>query len=349
MKRVLFLLCVQVLGLTSAGASDAAQNAGKTPPLEPPVALSTAPSPAPSSGTMSPLPAEDAPLFASPTRLDRIGRIMAPVTINGQGPFRLVVDTGASDSTISPKLAQALGIEPAQGLSILVNGVTGSAQLPSAVLQRIEAGSLLIENAHVPIIWSSIMADADGILGVAGLHKERVLVDFEHDRVVISHSRGRGPTMGYYKIPARRLPGGLMVVSARVGGIRADAVIDTGSERTLGNSALRQALHDRALRRGKVKDPVMTSVYGATADITDGEVQAAPVIELASISVSDVGVVYGDFHIFQVWNLERRPALILGMDVLGTVRAIEIDFAESELYVDTAHRLPTAPRLTRQY
>ncbi|MFL6618280.1 MAG: hypothetical protein ACJ8MH_06740, partial [Povalibacter sp.] len=33
-------------------------------------------------------------LFAAPTRADRIGRIMAPVTINGRGPFRLIVDTG---------------------------------------------------------------------------------------------------------------------------------------------------------------------------------------------------------------------------------------------------------------
>src|SRR5688572_17412347 len=45
------------------------------------------------------------PLFASPTRIDRIGRIVAPVYINGQGPFRLVVDTGASHSTVSPQLA----------------------------------------------------------------------------------------------------------------------------------------------------------------------------------------------------------------------------------------------------
>src|SRR5690606_32715782 len=40
-------------------------------------------------------------LYASPTRRDRIGRIIAPVIINGQGPFRFVVDTGATHSAIS--------------------------------------------------------------------------------------------------------------------------------------------------------------------------------------------------------------------------------------------------------
>ena len=45
---------------------------------------------------------EDPTLFASPTTRDHIGRIVVPVKINGRGPFRFIVDTGASDSTVSP-------------------------------------------------------------------------------------------------------------------------------------------------------------------------------------------------------------------------------------------------------
>ena len=44
-------------------------------------------------------------LFASPTTRDHIGRVVVPVTLNGQGPFRFIVDTGANHSTISPQLA----------------------------------------------------------------------------------------------------------------------------------------------------------------------------------------------------------------------------------------------------
>ena len=47
----------------------------------------------------------DEPRFVAPTRRDRIGRIWAPVLINGQGPFRLVLDTGASHSALTPRLA----------------------------------------------------------------------------------------------------------------------------------------------------------------------------------------------------------------------------------------------------
>ena len=36
------------------------------------------------------------PRYVAPTRRDRIGRIWAPVLIDGKGPYRLVLDTGAT-------------------------------------------------------------------------------------------------------------------------------------------------------------------------------------------------------------------------------------------------------------
>jgi predicted aspartyl protease len=50
------------------------------------------------------------PRYVAPTRRDQIGRIWAPVFINGRGPFRLVLDTGASHSAITAMVALALGI-----------------------------------------------------------------------------------------------------------------------------------------------------------------------------------------------------------------------------------------------
>jgi hypothetical protein len=51
--------------------------------------------------------AEPEPLFAAPTRLDRIGRVMTQVMVNGKGPVRFVIDTGASRSTLAPHLAKS--------------------------------------------------------------------------------------------------------------------------------------------------------------------------------------------------------------------------------------------------
>ena len=66
----------------------------------------------------------------------------------------------------------------------------------------------------------------------------------------------------------------------------------------------------------------LTSVYGATNEVEPGEVVNAPIIAIESLRVQGVELVYGDFHIFKVWGMEREPALIIGMDVLGTVATL---------------------------
>ena len=73
--------------------------------------------------------ADPEPLFAAPTRLDRIGRVMTQVMVNGKGPFRFVIDTGASRSTLSPHLAKSLGLTHSVGRNVMLNGVTGAGDL----------------------------------------------------------------------------------------------------------------------------------------------------------------------------------------------------------------------------
>lgn len=321
--RVLLLPGVLLTAIASAASA---------PPV---VSTGSPPQPAADATPGSTAPTEDL-LFASPTRLDHIGRIVAPVMVNGQGPFRFIVDTGASRSTVSPRLAQTLGLTPAAELPLKVNGITGTADVPSVAIHLIQAGDLVIEDTRLPVVWAPLMAGADGILGVAGLKGERIFVDFKHNRVVISRTRNGGTPQGFDRVPARLLPGGLLAVSARVGGVRVEAVIDTGSERTIANNALREAL---AWRRRKGEVAQVTDVYGATTEVASGQVDRAPTIDFGGVKISNVTVVYGDFHIFRVWGMESRPALIIGMDVLGTVNALAIDFQRSELYIDSVFHM----------
>jgi hypothetical protein len=52
-----------------------------------------------------------------------------------------------------------------------------------------------------------------------------------------------------------------------------------------------------------------------------------------------VAVIFGDFHVFKVWDLEKRPVLLLGMDVLGVMDTLVIDYRRQELKV----RVKTRP------
>lgn len=251
--------------------------------------------------------------------------------VNGEGPFRFIIDTGASHSTISPQLATRLGLTVTDSTPMLVNGITGTALVPSVEIEKLEAGALVYEDVRFPVVWAPVMAGADGILGVAGLKKERILVEFSHNRVCVTQKGLMGTPLGFIRIPAYRLEGGLMSIDARVGSVKARAIIDTGAERSLGNLALREGLERLRNAMQKTK---MTDVYGSTDAVVQGEIGTAPLIALGPIKIADVDLVYGDFHIFQVWKLEDRPALIIGMDVLGSVQSLEIDFRNQEIYVE---------------
>jgi hypothetical protein len=133
------------------------------------------------------------------------------------------------------------------------------------------------------------------------------------------------------RIPAQRVEGGLLMVIAQIGGVRVRAIIDTGAERSLGNPALLAALG----KRGKLYAPRLTNVFGTTATVIQGELRAIPPVTLGMATISQVDLVFGDFHIFDIWDLNDGPAMLIGMDVLGTVHQLIIDFGRAEVYVDS--------------
>jgi hypothetical protein len=233
----------------------------------PPVAAEPASSP-PISGDhpLSRAEAEESSLFALPTTHDHIGRVVVAAMVNGKGPFRFIVDTGATNSTVSPRLVHELGLQPTGAASIVLNGITGTAQVSAVTLDRLQAGDMTIDQLVAPVVWAPVMAGADGILGAAGLTGRSLSVDFERNYVRISRGVEMGVRAEALKIHATRVTHGLITLSMQVGRVHGLAVIDTGSERTLGNPALQAALK---LRNRTGAEALVTSVYGATEQGAD--------------------------------------------------------------------------------
>ncbi len=272
-------------------------------------------------------------LLACPTTLDHIGRVVVEAEVDGQGPFRFVIDTGASHSTVSPQLARKLRLPISKIPLIELEGITGSAPVPAVRIRTLRAGVVTIRNTWVPVLSTPMMAGADGILGIAGATNSTLLVDFQHNRVRVARDLDGDIRFDYSRVHTMRVAGGLMAIPAYVGHVRALAIIDTGSERSLGNPALRAALH--LDDTPGTLEPV-TAVYGATPQVEPGRIVTAPMIAIGRLRIAGVDVIYGNFHIFKVWGLEKRPAMILGMDVLGTVEGLGFDFRQHNLFVGRA-------------
>lgn len=56
-------------------------------------------------------------------------------------------------------------------------------------------------------------------------------------------------------------------------------------------------------------------------------------IKIGEINITDVDVIYGDMHVFKAWDLEDEPALLVGMDVLGVLHTIVVDYRRKELQI----------------
>ena len=268
------------------------------------------------------------PRFVAPTRRDRIGRIWAPVFINGRGPFRMVLDTGASDSAITAPVATVLGLVPSPSHLVLVQGVAGSAIVPTVQVDSLSVGDLDVTSATLPIL-ADALGGAEGVLGTAGFSDKRIDIDFLHDRITIVRSHGEHAPIGFITLPLERSGPGLLMVQGSVAQVHVHAVIDTGAERSIGNEALRRVLVSRHAQGTPDK------IYDVTTHVQGGEMFESPPIMLGRIEIRGARITYGEVGIFEHWRLTQEPALLLGMDALGLLDALIIDYRRRELQLRT--------------
>ena len=268
------------------------------------------------------------PRYVAPTLRDRIGRIWAPVLIDGQGPFRLVLDTGATKSAVTAKVAEALGKTLENPGTVMLQGATGAVQVPAISVETLEIGELLMEPKRLPIVPDAL-GGAEGVLGTEGLGDKRITIDFRHDRITIMRSRNERAGPGFVTIPVKFMRGRLLVVDAWLGGVRTKAIIDTGGQSTLGNLALRDALARHRSSTAAVSD----QVTGATLDIEIGDRVSTPAIAMGDIMVKNPAMTFSDFSIFKHWKLTGEPVMLVGMDVLGLIDTLIIDYRRRELQI----------------
>ncbi len=267
------------------------------------------------------------PRYAAPNQRDRIGRVWAPVMINGHGPFRLVLDTGASGAAVIQSVATRLGIATETARKVQLHGVTGSAIVPSIPVERIEVGELLLEGKHLPVVPDAF-GGAEGVLGTEGLIDKRIMIDFRRDEISIMRSRRQRAEEGFTEIPLTLGSNRLLSLEVMIGRIPVKAILDTGAQVSVGNRALREMLRRRPADSGVERD-----IVGVTLDVARGQLVPIPIMHIGDVQVRGLHLTFGDMFIFERWKLTREPTLLLGMDVIGSFDALVIDYRKRELQI----------------
>lgn len=246
-------------------------------------------------------------------------RMTVPVLVNGRGPYRFVVDSGADTSVIGQRAARELQL-PA-GTPVTLHGITASAQVERVRVESLGFGQSAFRDMQLPVLQERDLGAA-GMLGIDALVEQRLLLDFERRIIKVEDAQRRAPRLdGEIVVTARRHRGQLILTEARANGRPVDAVIDTGSEITIGNTALRnQLLHRYGDRFTTI---AVTGVTGVTVNLQLARVAE---IRLGSVILQDVPIAFAEVPPFRVFGLTEQPALLLGTDLMETFRRVSLDF-----------------------
>lgn len=272
------------------------------------------------------------------TAFDQARRMTVPVFLDGHGPFQFVVDTGANRSVVSSEVAQKLGLESAG--TAPVHGIAGVEPANLYKVKRMRVGETFSSSLEVPGLPNAKLG-ADGILGVDVLHNRRVMLDFTANRFEIAASekggvigRGHDTRLGesgpqIVTIPARYRFGQLVIVGAEVAEVPVTAFLDSGSQISVGNLALREAVLRK--RPELAERFVQAPLVSATGQVAHGELALLPSLRLGSLKLQRLVAVFADLHIFRLWELEDRPAILVGIDVLRQFENVVLDFGRKEV------------------
>ena len=269
-------------------------------------------------------------------RIDRHHRMTVPVRLGGRGPYRFLVDTGADRTAVSTALAAELGL--ASGPMATLHSVTGISQVATATVPTLEVTDSQARSVEAPVLERAHMG-ADGILGVDSLRAQRVMFDFRSQKISIvpSARKRERDEAGTIVVTAKLRRGHLIVTTARANGVALTVVLDTGSELTMGNAALRAKLEARR----KLAHPVPVEMLSVTGEKLVGEGFYLRQVEIGDVIMRDMMIFFSNAPIFGSLALEDRPAALLGMNALQAFDKVSIDFAKKQL------RIVVPPRTRR--
>lgn len=197
--------------------------------------------------------------------------VLRQVHLNGQGPFRMMIDTGAAASAIRPEVARRIGVAP--GYRVEQVTAAGVSVAPAGRLS-VRAGE--IEDAGIEFIFSPLgFPGIDGVLGQNWLSLHSYRLDFQKRRVTIDGEPPlRGLRMDLKDADGR--PG----ITARIDGVAHELVLDSGASILL-------LFREDTRYRNRVSLTTHTgSIEGslgeATVAIGGGFLRRMPVAELAA-------------------------------------------------------------------
>lgn len=267
---------------------------------------------------------------------DYMGRMILTVTVNESGPLRFALDSAASLSLIASDLIGPLGLIPSAPIGM--HTLLAREEAATVVAQRVVSGALDAQDVRMAVGERAALGGLDGLISPTLLDRRRVTMNFRSDRISVGRTRARGRSdfspehRINFTSPDNPAFDSLVVIQVSIAGRRVAGVIDTGAQSSIVNNVLasRVGLRAHALADGSRTQPVLS----ATGRSAPAQMVILPGLSLGPVSFDRAPVLAGDFHAFDVWGYGSAPAMLLGMDILGRLRQIIIDYGSRDIVLD---------------
>jgi len=259
------------------------------------------------------------------------------VKVNGQGPFRFVVDTGSGFVVISEETAAKLRVKPiARGGNSQGVGGGGSFPIVYSLLRSFEFGETKVLNvpAYVRTFHHAPSSRIDGFVGLSVLSRFNAAIDYSKQRFELypRNSLIADPGPNDFAVPYRVTTGGMLSIPADIGsGTELNFIVDTGAS----SSVLSSDLIGKLNLSDKVDPRARVQVTGA-GGITD-DVSVIVLDQLAMIGAHPSQSLRCDFVRALVLDLNTlnetagfMQAGIIGGNVLRHYR-LELDFVRGRI------------------
>ena len=278
------------------------------------------------------LPAEQ------PYHFDYHGRLTTDVYLNGQGPFRFLIDTASSRSLIYEHVRQRLNLTRSQPDRMTVYGINDVADVMPVMPDELRVAGESVSGLTMGVLPDTDPSGPDGILGVDVLARYFVVLDRSTMQIRLLEP-GEVSARAYHDWreaeliprPLKKFAIQFWYLKARFNDRTITSLFDLGAGTTMMNWDAAERL---GLRRREF------AIHGAPPlALQDVLGKGAPAVQLLGLEVRLPGrswtrqnAIAAEAPIFRYFDLEEEPAAIIGPGLLSN-NSLAIDFAGRRLFI----------------
>ena len=249
-------------------------------------------------------------------------------------PLSFRFDSGASDSVIYDTTALKLVLGSTPYRSREVYTANGYERRPTYIVGGFSALGASIKVDRTISLRDPADLSAVGLIGVDVFRQKILLLDAKARQARLIKAEEL-TDFALQEIEGKPVAGGSIAIKVTIGGVDIPALVDTGAEKTIMNSAaiplIKRHLGEGIRRQDGPMRSIVNNDIAATADPYD-----LSQIMLGQEVLENVVIYKADLPIFVLLGAKKVPALILGMDLLAD-RTLAFDFQRFRLFLGERH------------